>query len=214
MSSPREQKRLVAITLAFLAAAALVVACAGQKWLVSPRGDDSSIGLVRVQVCEDGQCEAMSNFRMIDELRKIIESVKKMNKDRPPREQIAVPRAPWGGFPIVGIITAIASIFAAGGLVHAAILAIRRRRPELTIMPTTIAVLGLGLAIINGCLVVATKPEMVEDMAVGWSFWTFGAGAVLGLAAVFPLNRQIRPIDEELGAASATMSWGGSRDDQ
>ena len=212
--SAREQKRTVAIVLAFLSAAALVVACAGQKWLVSPRGGDASIGLVRVQVCQDDDCESMSNFRMIDELRKQIEDVKKLNKTRRPGQQRSVPREPWGGFPIVGIITVLASLLAAGGLVHGAVLALRRRRPELAIMPTTLAVIGLALAIINGCLVVATKPEMIEDMAVGWSFWTFGGGAVLGLAAVFPLNRQIRPIDEELGAASATMSWGGSRDDQ
>jgi hypothetical protein len=41
----------------------------------------------------------------------------------------------------------------------------------------------------------------------------FGGGVVVALAAVFPLNRAIRPIDEELGDASATMSWGDSRDD-
>src|SRR6185503_19596282 len=107
----------------------------------------------------------------------------------PTNKQVAVPHDPWGGFPIVGIITLVTAMLAAGGLAHGALLAMRRKRPELSIMPTTVAVLGLVLAIINGCLVVATKPDMVEDMSVGWTFFTFGAGAVLGLAAVFPLNR-------------------------
>jgi hypothetical protein len=80
-------------------------------------------------------------------------------------------------------------------------------------MPTTIAVLALGIAIINGMLVVATKPELMRFMTIGWTFYVFGGGAVAGLAAVFPLNRQIRPIDPELGAAAATVSWSVSRDE-
>ena len=210
--SRSEQKRSVAITLAFFAAAALAASCIGQQWLVS-RGQ-TSIGLVAYNMCEGSECQRVSNFRLIAELRKQIEQVKEMNKTLPTNKQVAVPRDPWGGFPVVGIITLLAAMLAAGGLVHGALTAIRRRRPEFSIMPTTLAVLGLALAIINGCLVVATKPDMVEDMGVGWTFYLFGAGAVLGLAAVFPLNRQIRPIDEELGAASATMSWGASRDDE
>jgi hypothetical protein len=213
MSSRREQKRSIAITLAFFAAAALLVACIGQQWLVSA-GDRSSVGLVRYKVCMGSECESFSNFRLIAELRKSIEQIKEMNKTLPTNKQVAIPHDPWGGFPVVAIITLVAALLAAGGLVQGALLAIRRKRPDVSIMPTTIAVLGLAMAIINGCLVVATKPDMVEDMSVGWTFFTFGAGAVLGLAAVFPLNRQIRPIDEELGAASATMSWGASRDEE
>jgi hypothetical protein len=72
----------------------------------------------------------------------------------------------------------------------------------------------LLLAIITGCIFIATKPEETVNMGVGWSFMTFGGSIVLGLASVFPLNRAIRPIDEELGEASSTMSWGGSRDDE
>lgn len=212
--SQSEQKRSVAITLAFIAAAALIVACFGMQWLVGP-GGTRSVGLLRYKVCIGGdRCDSVSNFELITELRKEIVRVQEMNRTLPTNQQVAVPRDPWGGFPVVGIITLVAAMLSAGGLIHGAVLAVRRRRPELSIMPTTVAVLGLALAIINGCLVVATKPDMVDDMGVGWTFYTFGIGAVLGLAAVFPLNRQIRPIDEELGAASATMSWGTSRDDE
>jgi hypothetical protein len=76
-------------------------------------------------------------------------------------------------------------------------------------------VLGLVLALVCGCIFVATKPAeaVSENMGVGWTFFVFGAAIVTGLIAVFPLNRQIRPIDEELGEASATSSWTASLDD-
>ena len=45
-------------------------------------------------------------------------------------------------------------------------------------------------------------------MGVGWTFFVFGVGAVTGLAAVLPLKRAIRPIDDVLGEACATASWG------
>lgn len=213
MNSRIERKRTVAIVLAFAAAAALCVAALGPKWLHNLDGDQR-MGLRAMTVCVESHCESMSNFKVIDYLNKQIEEIKVWNATHKRDEQRAVPREPWGGFPVVGLITIVTGILAAAGLVYAAILALRRQRPELPIMPTTVAVLGLALAIINGCLFVATKPDMIDEMGVGWTFWTFGAGAVLGLASVFPLNRQIRPIDEELGAASATMSWGSSRDEE
>jgi hypothetical protein len=151
---------------------------------------------------------------MVDELDKRIAETKARIKDMSPAEQREIPRPPWHGFPVVAWITFVMALLAALGLVWGAILALQRKRPELPIMPTTLGVLGLALAIVNGCLVLATRPDVFDNIALGWSFWAFAGGAVLGLAAVFPLNRQIRPIDEDLGAAGSTSSWGGSRDDE
>ncbi|HUS27297.1 MAG TPA: hypothetical protein VMZ53_02280 [Kofleriaceae bacterium] len=200
---------------ALLAAGGLIVGCFGPKWLVSVRGPRMAIGLRNFQVCAGGQCEAISNFQMVDELDKQIAKLKETYADAPLGVQRqAIPENPWHGFPVVGWITLAMGLISAIGLVWGAVLALQRKRPDLPIMPTTLAVIGLALGIVNGCLVLATKPDIIDDIAVGWSFWAFGAGAVLGLTAVFPLNRQIRPIDEELGEASATMSWGASRDDE
>jgi hypothetical protein len=81
-------------------------------------------------------------------------------------------------------------------------------------MPTTFVVIGIAVAIVNVALYMAMHPAVSPTMTIGWAFAVYGFGAIAGLGAAFPLNRQIRPIDPELGAASATMSWGGSRDDQ
>ena len=205
-------KRIVAILLAILAAGGLAVAAFAGKWLADSTGDGSGFGLLELTKCRE-RCVTVTNFELIDGINAEIARVVKENKDRDPREQLPVPAKPWGGFPIVGWMAWLSCLLAAAGLLVAAALAIARKRIEWPVMPTTVVVLGLIIGMVTGCVFVATKPEAVELMGVGWTFGAFGGAVVLGIAAVFPLNRQIRPIDEELGAASATMSWGGSRDD-
>lgn len=218
----KEQRRVVAILLALASAGGLVVACFGNRWLAaSDMTDTSGIGLrsadcirhAPFQTQGPAGCQTISNGALLDILDKEIEQIKLENRTLPLNQQRAIPRNPWHGFAVVGMLAFITALLGAVGLLVGAVLALMRRRVAMPIMPTTIAVLGLALSIINGCIFVATKPAILELMVVGWSFMVFGGAAVLGLAAVFPLNRQIRPIDEELGAASATMSWGGSRDD-
>ena len=74
-------------------------------------------------------------------------------------------------------------VAAVAGLVVGAILAIVRAHPRLPIAPTTVALLALMLGLITGCVFVATKPGPAGWVGVGTSFWMFGAGAVLGIAA-------------------------------
>ncbi len=214
MASGNRQHRALAILLAVLAAAALIVAAFGPRWLAGASNRDG-FGLRTVAVCTD-DCKTMTNFKLVDLINQQREEMAALNKTVAPQAQLALDRKPWGGFPVVGLITLIACLLAAAGLLGGAVLAAGRKRPELPIMPTTVAVLGLLLAIVNGCIFVATKPigRLLDSMGVGWTFFVFGVGVVTGLMAVFPLNRQIRPIDDELGEASATSSWGASRDDQ
>lgn len=203
--------KVLAIVLAVLAAAGLVTASMGRRWLTNHDGDEG-IGLRAIEEC-DPDCRAIDNFEVVDEMDRRIERIREANTTLPEREQMHLPRPIWGGWPVTGLMTFIAMLLAAAGLVGGAIVAVAGKRPELPIMPTTVAVLGLLIGIIAGCVFIAVKPETSEPMAVGWSFMVFGAGAVLGLAAVFPLNRAIRPIDEDLGEASATMSWGTDLND-
>lgn len=224
MQARKQRRRATAIVLAFVSAAALIAGVFGPRWLQTPEGigvtlerDEvvsAGMGLRAFEMCHEQVCVSISNTALIDLLEKRIEQIREENKTLPAQQQRALPHAPWHGFPIVGYITLVAGLIAAAGLVIAGILAMAGKRIFVPIMPTTIAVLGLAIGIITGCIFVATKPDFTVSLVVGWTFITFGAGAVLGLAAVFPLNRAIRPIDEELGEASATMSWGASRDDQ
>ncbi|HEX5057935.1 MAG TPA: hypothetical protein VFV99_01190 [Kofleriaceae bacterium] len=222
MQGRKQSKRATAIALAFISAAALVVGGFGDRWLQTQEGigfelndvpyRSGNIGLLSFAACQS-ECTSMSNTDLMPALDKWIATLKQRNQGAPVNVQQKVPYPPWHGFPVVGIIALVAALLAAAGLVCGGLLALANKRMEMVVMPTTIAVLGLAISIINGCLFVATKPD-IGSMSVGWTFGAWGAGAVLGLAAVFPLNRAIRPIDEEIGVASATMSWGTSRDDQ
>jgi hypothetical protein len=210
---PRERKRAIAIVLAFVSAIGFAISSFENKWLVSDIDDDlMGIGLRHAKDCYI-RCDSISNTQLVEKINKAIDKIIEDNKALPANQQRAVPKRPWDGFPVVGWITFVASLVAAAGLLVGALLTIARKRPVLPIMPTTIAVLGLMISIIAGCVFVATKPAGNDVLVVGWTFVVYGVAAVVGLASVFPLNRQIRPIDVELGAASATMSWGGSRDD-
>ena len=208
----RPQKRWP-IALALAAAVGLVIGALGGRWFAGPDfGDDFGVGLLAVERCES-RCVSMSNSDAIDKLENDIAEIKAANLKLPMNQQIPVPLPPWHGFPVVGIIALVTALVAAAALALGAFLALARKRVALPVMPTTIAVLALAVSIITGCIFLATKPALMDLMTLGWTFVVFGASAVFGLAAVFPLNRLIRPIDVDLGAAAATMSWGGSRDE-
>jgi hypothetical protein len=88
-------------------------------------------------------------------------------------------------------------VFAALGLLVAAGLAYARKTPDLRIAPTTIALLGGMLALISGCVFVATKPGPAGMVGVGSSFWLFGVGCVVGIVSAQLLARVNRPPDTE-----------------
>jgi len=209
----KQRRRVVAIALAFASAAALVVGALGPKWMIdSDREDRVAIGLRETELC-DPRCKTLSSSEAVDYLDDVIARLREENAKLPDYRWIWVPPDPWHGFPVVGWIAFATALVSAVGLTVTASIALAGKRIAWPVMPTTITVLTLALTIINGALVVATKPALTHFITIGWTFITFGGGAVAGLAAVFPLNRQIRPIDPELGAAAATVSWSVSRDE-
>jgi len=212
VARPTAGKRALAIALGLIASAALAVSAFSSKWLASALDEGYGIGLSEAGVCVKGRCEYMSNADVVTWLEKRIAEIVEYNKTAEERHMLPVPRPPWGGWPVCGTIALVGCLVAALGLALGAVFALLGRRIDWPVMPTTLGVLGLIVSMVAGCIFVATKPEGMEELGLGWSFGVFGGGVILGLAAVFPLNRQIRPIDEELGEASATMSWGESRD--
>jgi hypothetical protein len=215
MPKGKQQNRMIPILLAIVAAVGLVIAAFGPRWLADPDHADIGFGLTTFEECVTStSCKSGSIAELLDKIDAEIAAIQARNETLPPREQIAAPKKPWRGFPVVGMIAFIGCLVAAGGLIVGAVVALAGKRPVVPVMPTTLAVLGLFFAIVAGCVFVATKPVAVQSMEVGWSFMTFGGAIVVGLGAVFPLNRLIRPIDDELGAASATMSWGTNLDEQ
>jgi hypothetical protein len=211
---PRKQNRTLAILLAVVAAAALAVGALGPRWLTRADSNEEGFGLRTVELCED-KCLVISNSELVDIINLERERIAEENKSLAPQAQREIPKKPWNGFPVVGWIALVSCLLAAAGLLVGALVAISNKRPHWPIMPTTLSVLGLLIGLVNGCIFVATKPSnhALDYMGVGWSFFVFGAGVVTGLAAVFPLNKAIRPIDDDLGEASATMSWGTSSSD-
>jgi len=73
-----------------------------------------------------------------------------------------------------------------------------KQRVVLPIMPTTTALLSIGIALICGCVFVATKPGPPGYVGVGLGFFAFGGGVILGLWSSLYLNKLLRPHNPDL----------------
>jgi hypothetical protein len=227
VSAKRPPNRALAIALTLGAAAALVVACFSTRWLASSGGyvgmglyamdrpaPDPMKPLIffdeltRGEMCDASRC-TISNGRFIELINELIDRLQKTRIDDPEHaEPFAIPRRPSNAFVPLGYITLIASLIAAVGLIAAAGIAIAKKRPEVPIMPTTIALLGIVIALVTGCVFTAVKPDARGYLGVGWTFFVFGAGIVAGLAGALMINKLIRPIDTEPGPPpSESMAW-------
>ncbi len=103
-----------------------------------------------------------------------------------------------GAFAILGWITFVCIAIAVPSLLIAVGLVLAGKRVRLPIMPTTTALLGVGVALITGCVFVATKPGPPGYVGVGIGFFIFGGGVVLGLWSSLSLNKLMRPHDHDL----------------
>ena len=171
--------RLLAIALGGVAVALLIFSSFSHRWLFnSARNEEVGFGLRDYYTCQsDGgettmECRQQSN------------SVNVFGGDVS------------GAFVPMGWATFIECLVAALGLLGALAIAIAGKRPDPPIAPTTISLLAIMACLITGCIFVATQHEVAAG--VGFGFWAFGGGAVLGLAASLMLSRVNRPIDPDL----------------
>ena len=167
--------RALGIALAIAASSCLVTACFSHRWLANPHLGDIGYSPLSYRQC-DAACVTTSNFQVFENANDL-----PFEEDRSRAD-----------FPIAGLVTFVvppgasarpgssprAGIAAAGG------------HPDLPVSPTTFALLGLMVGLVTGCVFVATKPGAVGAVGVSWSFWTFGAGAVAGIAATHLLARR------------------------
>ena len=180
--------RPLAIALALGAAACLVAAALTHAWLLRTGDyDEVRFGLLSNSACGstfgEADCNRASNAELVEQMRGFnAESAANTS----------------GAFAPMGWATLVELLLAAFGLTAAAGIAIARKRPDLPITPPTIAVLAIIAALITGCVFVATKPGPNGYVGVGWSFWLFGVGCVVGILAANLLAKVNRPLDPDL----------------
>src|SRR4051812_23859553 len=164
MTDEAPRHRILAIALAFAAAIGLVVASFSQGWLANADHDgEITIGLRTTTECgsigltlaEPDQCRTKSNA------------------DYAASWDDHTGRFYSSAFAPMGMVTLVACLVAALGLLGAAALGLATKKPNLPISPSTIALLGAMIALITGCVFVATKPGTAGLVGSGLMFWIF-----------------------------------------
>jgi hypothetical protein len=185
--------RALAIVLALASAGCLAYACIANQWLVNVTDVEHArgFGLRTGWACNRANglvtgdaCINSPNATIVDDVR---------THSEPGMSAAFAPM----GWATLGLLA-----LAAAALVIAALIAVVGAHPRLPITPPTVALVSLMLALITGCIFVATKPGPPGWVGVGTTFWVFGAGAVLGIAGAQQLARVNRPPDPDLLADS------------
>src|SRR5438045_1493521 len=112
MEQQKGRSRAISIVLAFIAAAGLVVAAFGPRWLTEPDHTRGGFGLTTYTECAL-TCRTGSIGELIDAIDEDIAKTKAINAKLPEQQQMAVPKSPWHGFAIDGMLTFIAALVAA-----------------------------------------------------------------------------------------------------
>jgi hypothetical protein len=182
--SAKPDLRPLATGLCAVAAACLLYAMFTRTWLTNAgRYTEVGFGLRSNFECDRTQhCFESANSAFIERWRD-------MGPD--------AARLTSSAFVPMGWTTFIVALLGALGLVAAAAYGALKRAPRWPIAPTTIALLGVMIGLITGCVFVATKPGPAGMVGVGLSFWIFGVGCVMGIAGAQLLAKVNRPPDED-----------------
>jgi hypothetical protein len=189
---PQEKPRnpQLAILLAVVAAGAMIFAAFSSNWLANVGVDgEIAMGLRTTTECgsvgvllgpQPNECRTNGNSDYAEQW--------KGSTDR-------YYSAAWAP---MGMVTLIASLIGALGLLGAAGLGLSKKKPNLPFSPSSMALLGIMAALICGCIFVATKPGPGGFVGVGIAFWIFGIGAVVGIFVSTVLAKVNRPPDPDL----------------
>jgi hypothetical protein len=175
----KKDTRMLGVGLAVIAGLLLIAAAFTKAWLVNPHLN-VGFGLFSMSSCNGGECASLSNLDFMAQARAI------------------APDEVSGVFAPVGIITMVLCIVAGLGLLVTAYFGFAKKRVTWPVQPTTVALLGVMGGLLAGCVFIATKPGGVGAVGVGWSFWAFGIGSVIGIVGAQMLNKLIKPVDPDL----------------
>ncbi len=216
MNPKKPEQRLLAVVLALVSVAGLGFAMVSKQWMYSPAtslGGEFGFGLLGNFQCEERRaCVANSNRELADKWRALdVEAAQKLDRlvqEGAPQQEIsdaerfqkifAEEHHTSAAFALCGILAFIGCLVAALSNALALVLVVLKKRPHLPIMPTTTTILGIMLAIVTGCVFVATKPGSSGFVGVSFGFWGYAAGCILGIASTLMLNRSLRPVDDDL----------------
>jgi hypothetical protein len=187
-SKPRDPR--IAVAAAFVAAIALIISCFSSRWLVNAGSDgEIMMGLRSTTECgsvglllgpRPNECRTKANAEYAEEWQGSIGQYYS---------------ASWAPF---GIITTIAVLLGALGLLGAGVIGLLKTKPNVPLSPSTVALLGIMISLITGCVFVATKPGPGGFVGIGVTFWIFGVGAVIGIFVATVLAKVNRPVDPDL----------------
>ena len=187
---PKPRNPQLAAAAAFAAAIALIFSCFSSRWLANA-GSDGEIMMGLRSTTECGSVGILLGPRP-DECRT------KANGEYAEEWKGSTGQyysASWAPF---GLITTVAVLVGALGLLGAAVIGLLKTKPSTPVSPSTVALLGIMVALITGCVFVATKPGPGGFVGVGVTFWIFGVGAVIGVFVATVLAKLNRPVDPDL----------------
>jgi len=182
----QKDNRMLAGVLVLVAIAGLAFALVSKRWLAntSIRGE-MGFGLLSFSACVEGMgsysdAELRSRKRLepkcIDRSNaSIVDEIKANNGEAS------------AAFPIFGYITIGAIGLTLLGLLASLPLAFSKKDKAAVLLhkfpmaPTTLALLAMTVALITGCVFVATKPGGVGTVGVGWGFWAFAVAVITGM---------------------------------
>jgi len=190
------KKRKATARIVCIAAAVFVlVPCLGLRWMKATRGD-AGISLLFIEAgnesisnldaVEKGNAAIERHNARIDEYR-----ASGFGDDAPRKEETIL-----GTFAYAGIATLFFSIVSAGALIAAGVLAFKDKFIRSPVSLTTVALLGLCLALIFGCVFLGSIPQGLFKGGVGWPFFMFGTGVVAGLAGAQMLAKAYREVSD------------------
>ena len=200
----KKEHREVGIGLAAAAGLALVIAAFTHGWLVNPYMGDIHMGLISTHMCEShDNCDSMTNFALMSKLREVAEKddsyIEKMQLEG--RSAFADANTDTaqdisGAFAPAGLVAMITCIIGGLALIATAVLAFKKIRIALPLHLSTIGLLAIMLSLAFGCIFIATKPGGMRGVGVGYSFWIFGIGSVVGIIGAQILNKLIKPPEK------------------